>query len=196
MEVVHDLIPADGVHISIETRAQLELIALEGQPLPLGQRVDYLTIGSHVRDVKCDRALHTVQVIIEAGGAIYKQRGGDPVQIQPHRQVMLKVGVNQLNSALELIVGQGHLIAGGNGQFAHVHTVLYVRFWWSQPSSFFIPKRSRRRVSSLPRIWQSSTAPPGVTSLPATAMRTGHISVAFFTPNRSARAISVSCTAS
>ena len=59
-------------------------------------------------------------------------------------------------------------------------------------SSLESPSRSRRSVSSLPRIWQISTAPPGVTSLPAAAMRTGHISVAFFTPRDSARLTSVS----
>ena len=39
-------------------------------------------------------------------------------------------------------------------------------------------------------------APPGVTALPAAAMRTGHMRVAFFTPRCSARAIRVSWTAS
>ena len=43
---------------------------------------------------------------------------------------------------------------------------------------------------------QISTAPPGVTALPAAAMRTGHMRVAFFTPSRSARATSPSWTAS
>ena len=38
-------------------------------------------------------------------------------------------------------------------------------------------------------MWQISTAPPGVTSLPAAAMRTGHISVAFFTSRETARSI-------
>ena len=45
-------------------------------------------------------------------------------------------------------------------------------------------------------MWQISTAPPGVTSLPAAAIRTGHMRVAFFTPSVSARAIRVSWTAS
>ena len=58
--------------------------------------------------------------------------------------------------------------------------------------SFSMPKRRRRRVSSLPRMWHSSTAPPGVTSLPATAMRTGHMRVAFFTSREAARSIRVS----
>ena len=53
-------------------------------------------------------------------------------------------------------------------------------------SSFSRPMRRRRRVSSLPRMRQISTAPPGVTALPAAAMRTGHMTLAFFTPSSSA----------
>ncbi len=52
--------------------------------------------------------------------------------------------------------------------------------------SFSMPALRRRSVSSRPRRRQSSTAPPGVTALPETAMRRGHISVAFFTPRVSA----------
>ena len=62
--------------------------------------------------------------------------------------------------------------------------------------SFPRPRRRRRRVSSLPKMWQISTAPPGVTCLPAAAMRTGHISVAFLTPRDSARPMRQSWTAS
>jgi hypothetical protein len=41
------------------------------------------------------------------------------VQVQPHRQIVLEVRVDQLDSPLKLIVGQGHPIPGGDGQFAH-----------------------------------------------------------------------------
>ena len=55
--------------------------------------------------------------------------------------------------------------------------------------SFSSPSPRRRRHSSRPRIRQISTAPPGVTALPAAAMRTGHIRVAFFTSSRAARSV-------
>ena len=45
---------------------------------------------------------------------------------------------------------------------------------------------------SLPRMWQISTAPPGVTNLPAAAMRTGHMRVAFLTSRAVARLMRVS----
>ena len=44
----------------------------------------------------------------------------------------------------------------------------------------------RRSVSPRPRMRQISTAPPGVTALPAAAMRTGHMTFAFFAPSSSA----------
>ena len=62
--------------------------------------------------------------------------------------------------------------------------------------SLAIPALTRLTVSSRPRMWQISTAPPGVTSLPATAMRSGHMSVAFFTPSSSANETSISWMAS
>ena len=52
-----------------------------------------------------------------------------------------------------------------------------------------MPRFIRARDSSLPRMWAISTAPPGVTALPAMAMRTGHITLAFFTPSSSARSV-------
>lgn len=58
--------------------------------------------------------------------------------------------------------------------------------------SLSIPILTRRMTSSRPRIWHSSTAPPGVTALPAMAMRRGHMRVAFLTSNCSARAMSAS----
>ena len=58
--------------------------------------------------------------------------------------------------------------------------------------SFPRPDRRRRSVSSRPRMRQISTAPPGVTSLPAAAMRTGHMRVAFFTSRDAASSTSVS----
>ena len=36
-----------------------------------------------------------------------------------NRQVVLEIRVDQLNGALEFVVGQRHTVAGGDGQFAH-----------------------------------------------------------------------------
>ena len=40
MEVVQLLIPADGIHVGVQALAYRKLIAVQGQTLPLSQRVD------------------------------------------------------------------------------------------------------------------------------------------------------------
>ena len=120
VEVVHDLVPADGVHVREEAHAHGELISLQGQALPLGQGVDHLPLGPHVGDVEGDGALHAVQVVVQARAPVHEQRGGDPVQVQPEGEVALEVLVDELNGPLELVVGQGHFVAAGDGELAHV----------------------------------------------------------------------------
>ncbi|CDC71191.1 unknown [Oscillibacter sp. CAG:155] len=100
VEVVHLFIPADGVHIGIKAGAGLELITLEGQTLPLGQRVYHLPLGAHIGDVEGDRALHTVQVIVQTGLAVHEKGSRDPVQVEPDREAVLKLAVDQLNGPL------------------------------------------------------------------------------------------------
>lgn len=48
-------------------------------------------------------------------------------------------------------------------------STLYISY-----DSFSIAASILRRVSSLPRMWQNSTPPPGVTCLPESAVRSGH----------------------
>ena len=127
VEVVHFLIPADGVHVRIEAGAQLELIALEGQTLPLGQGVHHLAVSAHIGDIEGHRTLHTVKVIVQARFSVHKQRGGHTMQIQPHRQAVLELLMDQLDGPLQLVVGQRHLIPGGNGQFTHVSSSILFR---------------------------------------------------------------------
>ena len=119
VEVVHHLVPADGVHVGVEAGAGGELIPLQGQPLPLGQGVDHLSVGAHVGDVEGDGPLHAVQVVVEAGLAVHEQGGGDPVEVQPHAQAVLELLMDQLDGPLELVVAQGHPVAGGDGGFTH-----------------------------------------------------------------------------
>ena len=120
MEVVHHLVPADGVHIRIKPGAGLELIALESQPLPLGKRVDHLAVGPHVGNIKGHRAFHAVEVVVQAGGSVHKQGRGDPVQIQLPAQIRLEVRLDELDGALKLVVGEGHMIALRDDYLAHM----------------------------------------------------------------------------
>lgn len=42
------------------------------------------------------------------------------MEVQPIRQVLLKIRMDEFNGALKLIVGQGHFISGGNYYFTHM----------------------------------------------------------------------------
>ena len=119
VNVVYDLIPADGVHVREEPHALGELIALQGQALPFGQGVHHLAFGAHVGDVKADGALHAVEVVVQAGAAIDEQGRRDPVEVQAEGEVALEILVDQFNGPLELVVAQGHFVAGGDGESAH-----------------------------------------------------------------------------
>ena len=79
----------------------------------------HLTVGAHVGDVEGDGALHTVQVIIQAGVLPDEQGSGDPAQIQRLSQIDLEVTLDELNGALHLIDGQRRLVTGGNENLTH-----------------------------------------------------------------------------
>ena len=119
VKVVHLLIPADGVHVGVEAGALRELVPLQGQALPLGQGVDHLPVGAHVGNVEGDRAFHAVEVVVQAGAAVHEQRGGHPVEVQPHAQAVLELLMDQFDGPLQLVVAEGHPVAGGNGGFTH-----------------------------------------------------------------------------
>ena len=65
MDVVQILlVPADGVHVGVETLAHMEAVALQCKALPLGKRVDHLTVLSHTGNIELDGAFHAVEVVI------------------------------------------------------------------------------------------------------------------------------------
>ena len=59
-------------------------------PLPLGQGVDHLGIPPGGGDVEGDGPLHAVEVVVEAGGRLHKQGGGDPAEVEVAAEGVLK----------------------------------------------------------------------------------------------------------
>ena len=119
VEIVHLLVAADGVHIGEQALAGLEVVALQRQTLPLGQRVYHLAGGTHVGNVERNGALHAVEVIVQTGTLLHEQGSGDPAQIQRLPQIHLKIALDELNGPLHLVGGQRRLVAGRDRQFAH-----------------------------------------------------------------------------
>ena len=60
VQVVDLFVAPDGVHIGEEALADVELVALEGKALPLGQRLHDLGVGADVGDIEGDGALDAV----------------------------------------------------------------------------------------------------------------------------------------
>ena len=113
------LIPADGVHIGVQALALVEAVALQGQTLPLGQRVDHLGVLADTGNVEPDGALHAVEVVVQAGIGSDKQGGGYPAQVQSVGKIGLKGFFDKGNGPLQLVVGQGGLVALGDHKSAH-----------------------------------------------------------------------------
>ena len=60
VEVVGDLVPADGIHVGDQTFPHREVVVVQGHALPLGQGVDHLGLPPGGGNVKGDRPLHAV----------------------------------------------------------------------------------------------------------------------------------------
>ena len=119
MEVVGLVVAADGVHIGKQALADVELIALQRQPLPLRKRMDDLRLGVYVGDVKADRTLVAIQVIVQAGGLLHEQRRGHAAQIERVGQIRLKIALDEFDRALQLIDGQWGAVALRDKDLAH-----------------------------------------------------------------------------
>ena len=64
MNVVRFLVPADGVHVGIQSLARLKAVVPQGQPFPLGQRLHDLRRFTRFQNIEGYRALHAIQVIV------------------------------------------------------------------------------------------------------------------------------------
>ena len=126
VEVVQILVPADGVHIGVQALARVELVTLQGQALPLGQGVDHHGGVVHPPDVKGHRALHAVQVVVQAGGGRHEQGGGHPVEAQGPAEPVLEQALEQADGLLGLIDAEQGGIPLGDGSLSHSAMLLFL----------------------------------------------------------------------
>ena len=120
VEVVQRFVPADGVHIGIDALAHAEIVLLQGEALPLGQRVHHLALLAHGGHVEGDRALVAVEVVVQTGGLLDKQRRGHPAQVQRVGQLLLKVVLDEFNGHLHVVHAQRRAVALRNVDLVHV----------------------------------------------------------------------------
>ena len=103
VQIVHDLVAPDRVHIGDQPLARADLIAAEGIALPLCEGMHHLRLRADIGNVKRDGALVAVQIIIQAGSLLDKQRRRHAQQIQCTAKVFLEIVLDVLNGTLRLI---------------------------------------------------------------------------------------------
>ena len=124
VQVVQLLVPADGIHIGIQTATGLKAVFTQRPALPLCQRLDDLDfVFGHIQQVKLHRALHAGQVVVKTALQGDEQRGRDPFQVQSHGQIPLEIILDHLNSFLGLTHAQPGGIALGQDQLVGCHDI-------------------------------------------------------------------------
>ena len=87
--------------------------------------MDDLRVDADIWDVKGDGTLDAVEVVIEAGIFIDKQRCGHPAQIERIAQIHLKIALDELDCPLQLINAERSMIILRNGQLAHMTNLTF-----------------------------------------------------------------------
>ena len=143
MDVVRDLIPADGAHIRIEPLSFAEAVFFQCIALPFGQGLHHLRfIFVLLLNAEGNRPLDAVQVVVHAGSRIHEQRRGYAQQVQPFSQQPLKEILHRLDPYLGIVQGQGGFIIFRNFQMFHI--CLFYLF-------FHVIRRRIRPEGCLPR---------------------------------------------
>ena len=119
VEVVQLLVAADGVHVAVQALAHPEAVVLQGLALPLGQRLHHLCFGAAVLDVEGDLPLDAVQVVVQAGGRLQKQRRGHAVEVQRGAERVCEQPLHRADGALGVVQVQRGRIVCRNDGFTH-----------------------------------------------------------------------------
>ena len=119
VEVIQLLVPADSVHVAVQTLAHAEAVVLQRLTLPFCQRLHHLCLGAAVLDVKGNLALHAVQIVVQAGGSLQKQRCGHAVQVERGAQGIGKQPLHRADGALRVVQVQRGFVVCWDDDLAH-----------------------------------------------------------------------------
>ena len=104
MYIVRDFIAADRTHICVKALAYTEAVLFKSVALPLRERLNDLGFPAVLLfDIKRDRALHTVQIVVESGFGINEQRSRYAQKIQTFGQKILKEILDNFNRHLRFM---------------------------------------------------------------------------------------------
>jgi len=117
VEVVELLVAPDRVHVADDALADVEVVALEGVALPLGQRLHDLGIVPHGRHVEADGALDAVQVVVHARGGIDDERRRHAHEVECRTELGEKDVFDALDRSLGVVERELRLVGlGYDGQ--------------------------------------------------------------------------------
>lgn len=121
MEVVQLLIGSDGIHVGINAKAWFNMVFGQRESLPFSQRMNNFCLGvTQVLDGERHRALHAIEVIVDAQALHHKQRCRHTRQTQFGCQILLKEILDQLNALLRLMLVKQGLVMLRSNDFAHI----------------------------------------------------------------------------
>ena len=103
MQVIGLFVAADSVHVADQTATNGKVVAPECIALPFSKRLNYLGVLAHIWQVKSNRMLDAIEVVVHAGKRINNQRSGDARQLQRGAQLGQKHVLDLLNSFLRIV---------------------------------------------------------------------------------------------
>ena len=103
MEIVGGFILPDGVHIGIKSFAYRKTVSVKGHSLPFCQGMNHLGIHPGARNMKANGFFHPVEIVVEAGSRIHKQRGAHPFEAQFFRKLIFKGALDDADGILGFI---------------------------------------------------------------------------------------------
>ena len=119
VQVVQLLITADGVHIGHKALTGAIAVLVQGIALPFGKAVNNLGLLIQAGNIERNRALHTVQVIIQTAALYNKEGSRDALEMQCHAKLFLKDRFDQADGLLGVIQPQQTLVPFRNDNAAH-----------------------------------------------------------------------------
>ena len=103
VQVIGLFVGTDSVHIADQTATNGKVVAPECIALPFCERLNYLGILAYVWQVKSNRMLNAIEVVVHAGKRVNNQRSSDARQLQRSAQLGQKHVLDLLNCFLSIV---------------------------------------------------------------------------------------------
>ena len=103
VQVIRMFVATDSVHVADQAATDGKVVAPECIALPFCERLNYLGVFADVWQVKCNRMLDTIEVVVHTGKRVNNQWSGDARQLQCGAQLGQKHVLDLLNCFLSIV---------------------------------------------------------------------------------------------